>query len=230
MTAFDGFCDNLGALPQALYPPALQFVHDYAWNEANRKPRVEVQLQDAQTLRYSFLTNHGNAVMRDAMLPLVQALCEQVDWLKDYFIAHLDVARLRPGGALKTHIDRRYIHSVGERILIPLTESPECSYWGVGSNGFDFHPFGPVEYLEQVKFIAPPSYLTLGHAYRLNNRIPHKVENNGADYRVNLVVDLLPPGCTRDPETLASWFPLTYYERYLVWPRPAARAALASNA
>lgn len=80
------------------------------------------------------------------------------------------LARLPPGCAIDAHVDRHPSFSVGHRIHVPLVTNPG------------------VRFIVGHEDIRPQ----VGHAFELNNAVPHSVHNDGDADRIHFIFDYSP--------------------------------------
>ncbi len=81
------------------------------------------------------------------------------------------VARLGPGARIMPHTDSHPSFHRGHRLHIPLATNPRVRFTIAGK----------------------PYTLREGRAYEINNQEPHSVMNNGAEGRIHLIFDYVPP-------------------------------------
>lgn len=106
---------------------------------------------------------------REALEPVVRQVKERLG-CPGGIVTRLALVSLPAGARVRPHVDGQALAIRAHRVHVALTESPEVSYT-VGARSFA---------------------MRRGHAYDLNNRRRHAVENRGEQARVNLFVDVLP--------------------------------------
>lgn len=82
------------------------------------------------------------------------------------------LARLRPNGSIRAHMDRNHTLTHGHRIHIPIV-TDKSVYFSVGEN---------TQYLEE------------GEVWEINNRHIHQVENKSEIHRIHIIIDWVIPG------------------------------------
>ena len=78
------------------------------------------------------------------------------------------LARLAAGCGIDTHVDGEGSHPLTHRIHVPLQTSPRAT---LTVNGTDFH-------------------LEYGHAFEVNNLVPHGVFNGGEEDRIHFIFEV----------------------------------------
>ena len=93
-------------------------------------------------------------------------------------------AKLLAGGKIKSHSDVHASFHCGHRIHVPITTNPKVWFTIDGR----------------------PYQLKVGQAYEINNQKQHSVMNKGAEDRITLIFDYIPPGpLAHDPGEGIQW-------------------------
>ena len=112
----------------------------------------------------------GWAHLADLAMPLIDAVvrahCEPGG-----IVVRAVIARLGPGARIMPHTDSHPSFHCGHRLHIPLVTNSRVRFTIAGR----------------------PYALREGHAYEINNQKSHSVMNNGADARIHLIFDYVPP-------------------------------------
>ena len=105
----------------------------------------------------------------DLVMPIMQDLVAK-HYPAGGMVLRVVLARLLPQCRIHLHYDRHPSFSVAHRIHVPLLVNPDVEFI-VGSERIELQP---------------------GHAFELNNAMPHSVANNGDTPRVHLIFDYSP--------------------------------------
>jgi len=108
--------------------------------------------------------------LADVALPVMHDIIERC-YPKGGSIIRAMAAKLLAGGKIRPHKDSHPSFHYGHRIHVPITTNP------------------------RVRFIidGKPYRFEVGQAYEINNQKTHSVMNKGAEDRITLIFDYVPP-------------------------------------
>ena len=147
------------------------------WADARRQDDYEVHAQ-TQSIILVFFTGWPRVEVAhaagwdhfsDVAVPIMQQLVAR-HYPPGGMVLRAVLARLPAGCAIDAHVDRHPSFSVGHRIHVPLVTNPRVRFM-VGEEDIRPQP---------------------GHAFELNNAVPHSVRNDGDTARIHFIFDYSP--------------------------------------
>ena len=101
------------------------------------------------------------------ILPILQGIAKKYPYEKVDF-PKVMLAKLEPGHIINRHTDNQKSNLVTHKIHVPLYTNPDA-YFLIKDKSF---------------------HLQEGHAYEVNNIVPHGVENKGKEPRIHLIFEI----------------------------------------
>jgi hypothetical protein len=152
--------------------------HESAWYLDNRRQDDYEVHVETQSIILVFFTGWPEVQVShaggwkdfgDLVMPIMQTIVAK-HYPAGGMVLRVVLARLLPQCRIHLHYDRHPSFSVAHRIHVPLLVNPD------------------VEFIVGTERLA----LQAGHAFELNNAMPHSVANNGDTPRVHLIFDYSP--------------------------------------
>ena len=171
----------LGEIDVSQLQEAVLALDEEAWaSQRHRQETYEVH-QQTQSLVLVFTDGSGWpdievtkesgwSWLAEPAVPLMHGIIER-HYPKGGAIIRAMAAKLAAGGRIATHRDGHPSFHCSHRIHVPLTTNPRVRFMIDGR----------------------PYRLEVGQAYEINNQLAHSVMNKGAEDRITLIFDYLPP-------------------------------------
>jgi Aspartyl/Asparaginyl beta-hydroxylase len=177
MGFFNGYCERLGpAQAEVVRPLAAWLASEQA--ATLHVPRKEGAFLDGGSV---LVTMRGAQVIEpvswEYVLPVVRMIAGlDAACLRGRSPFRVEFSTLRPGGTVAEHHDRYVFQALCERVHVPLrTDGTPVFESSSFADPGQWHRFG----------------MEVGSVYRLNNRVPHRVNNLMQDARTHLILDYL---------------------------------------
>jgi hypothetical protein len=171
---------ELGAVDSAPLEQAVLAQGEDAWREFDHRQRAYDVHHDTQSIVLVFCDDRwpdvtvtrqpGWGRLVEAAEPLMGEIIGR-HYRPGGLVLRAMAARLMAGGRIAPHIDALPSFVNAHRIHVPLTTN----------RGVRFTIDGR------------PCPMAPGHAYEINNQLPHSVMNAGGEHRISFIFDYLPP-------------------------------------
>lgn len=168
----------LGYIDSAKLTERVLATEESAWHVDNRRQNDYEVHAHTQSIILIFFTGwpevevaHAESWPRfnDVAMPIIDNLVAK-HYPPGGLVLRAVLARLQPNCRIDAHFDRHPSFSVAHRIHVPLLTNPDVHFM-VGTE----------------RIVTKPH-----HAFELNNKMPHSVDNLGNTARVHLIFDYAP--------------------------------------
>ena len=177
----DTLLRDLGSVDAAALTDAILAQDERAWREDEYRQQVfDVHKQTESIVLVFVKLEHWPEIeivkepgwdrLADVAVPVMHDIIER-HYPKGGTIIRAMAAKLLAGGKIRPHIDTHPSFHCGHRIHVPITTNPRVRFMIDGR----------------------PHQLEVGNAYEINNQKNHSVMNKGAEDRITLIFDYLPP-------------------------------------